>query len=383
MSEVVLPWMTVTLLGSSWVGGRLQAWADRFAEDLPKQPEAKGPIRVFNLGQGGFTSSQILAQKVPLACALKSTHVFIDPGHVNSAADTGGGPAVSRAQTLADLAAMVAALRADNPGVIITLCTMNSISAASLTIHPAYADYVADLLAYAALEGLDVVDTYALQAHPLDPALTYGAGAFAIAPTATFLALPDGAGWNAADKASNVVLTHVEAGAVVRTAGIGNVRGNTALAGKRHFEWRVDLKGGSYPAIGVANAAASLTAYVGADNNGLALFADGNVYRNGANQGAAFSVAAGDVIGVEIDVAAKLAYFMKGVTRTAGFDLSALGAGPLYPAASKNAVGSGGLARFTPSGDGLHLVDRAEVDAHLYGPILTHYRGRMAGFWPA
>lgn len=383
MAFAVLPWWTGAFLGTSWIGGRLAAdCVPVFDRDIRLQPEAKGPVRVFNLGQGGYTSSQILANKIPLALALKPNHVFIDPGHVNSSADTGGGPAVTRAQTVADIQAMVAQLRAGIPGVDLTLCTMHSLSATSLTIHPAYYDYVEDVKATAAVEGVRVLDTNATWPKPLDPTLTYGAAPFQIAPTATFDPLPDGAGWNTADKSVNVVVGLVDRQALATPAGLGGIRGNTALTGKMHFEVTVDLKTGSYPYIGIANAVAPLGSYIGQTVDGLALRADGAVYRNNASLGASGLVpATGDVIGVEVDRVANLIYFMKGGFRSAGFDISGV-AGTIYPAMSINTLVTGGTARFTPSGDGLHPLGPGAVDVHHNPAVLQWGRDRMAAFPP-
>lgn len=378
---VVRPAFTLGVLGTSWCAGRYAGWVERLANELPLQPEALGPIRVFNKGQGGFTSSQILATKLPELLVLRPNHVFIDPGHVNSSADLGGGPAVSRAQTIADLTAMITQLRAGIPGVDITVCTMHAISATSQTIHPAYLDYAEDVRATAALLDVDLLDTLAGWPFPLDPTLTYGAGAFAVAPTATYLAMPDGTAWNAADKAATITLAQGDVELISNAAGIGSVRGNTAIAGKRHYELRIDRAAANYPGLGLASAAASLTNFIGADAHGLAIFGNGGVWRNNVNLGAAgFTFGAGDTIAVEVDTAAQLAYFMKGATRSAGFDISGI-AGAIYPAATVNALSTSGFARMTPSGDGLHALNPGAVDVYHFPAVRTHYRTKMAAHW--
>lgn len=383
MAFSVLPHWSCGFLGTSWVGGRLAGdWFPKFDDEVRLQPEAKGPIALYNFGQGGFTSSQILAQRVPRVLEVQPNHVFIDPGHVNSSADAGGGPAVSRAQTISDIQAMVAQLRDGIPGVDITLCTMHSISATSLTIHPAYYDYVEDVRATAALLDVRLLDTNAAAPKPLDPTLTYGAGPFQIAPTATFDPMPDGTGWNTADKSANVVVGLVDRQALATPAGQGGIRGNTAIAGKKHFEVTVDLKSGNFPYIGIANAAAPLASYIGQTVDGLALRADGAVYRNNASLGASGLVpATGDVIGVEVDRVANLIYFMKGAFRSAGFDISGV-AGAIYPAMTVNTLVTGGTARFTPSGDGLHQLFAGYLDTWFYPQLMAWARARMAGFAP-
>lgn len=375
----VPPWFTAAYVGTSFFGGRLAGdLVERLSGALPEQPEAIGPVKVYNFGRGGFTSSQIRVTTIPAVCLVRPNHVYYDTGAINSSVDFGTGPAVDRAQHILDIQQSVAALQAAIPGVRITLLTMSSVSATVATIRPAYADYNADVVAQAALLGLDCEDLYANWPKPLDPQLTYGAGAFAIAPTATFLAMPDGTGWNAADKAADIVLTHVDAGIAIGVAGQAAARANTALSGKRHFEHRIDMKVGTLPGVGLANGAAALTS-MGGDNNSMGIAMDGNVYLNGANVGGAgFVPAAGDVLGVEVDTAAKLAYFMKGAARSAGFSFAALGAGPIYPFATLSGKGMGILSRFTPSGDGLHALFDGALAIHSYPQLLAKARSDMS-----
>lgn len=386
--SVVRPFFTLGVLGTSWCAGRYAGWVERLARELPVQAEAVGPIRVFNRGQGGATSSAILANQVPALAALRPNHVFIDPGHVNSSADLGSGPAVSRAQTIADVTAMVTQLRAAIPGVDITLCTMHAISATSQTIHPAYLDYAEDVRATAALLDVDLLDTLATWPFPLNPTLTYGATPFEIAQTATYVAMPDGSAWNAADKAGSITLASGDTEAMSTAAGLGSVRGNTPLwvigdvAINRHVEFKINRSAANYPGVGLATAGASLTNFIGGDASGIAVYPDGSVWRDNANQGASgFTFGAGDTIGVEVHIVNQLVYFMKGAVRSAGFAAGALLPATIYPAATVNALSTSVSSRFTPSGDGLHPLNPGAVDVYHYPAALTHYRAKMAAHW--
>lgn len=380
-SVAVRPVFTAGFAGSSWVKGRYVDWVERLETELPRQPEAVGPIRIYNRGQGGATSSAILANQIPALCVLRPNHVFLDPGHVNSSADTGGGPAVSRAQTIADIQAMVGQLRAAIPGVDITLCTMFSISATSLTIHPAYLDYAADVRAAAVLLDCGLLDTLAGMAMPLDGEDTWSGGSFALPVTAGYDPLPDGAAWNPAGKDSRFFIDADGIGFMTSGAvGFGAMRGADAITGQRHCELAIQAASAFYPGFGIATAAASLAGFVGSDAHGIAVYGNDTVYRNGGIVGAAgFTFGAGDTIGWEVDRPNNLIYFMKGAIRSAGFDISGL-AGAIYPAVSLNASGLKARARFTPSGDGLH-ADNATVAAFHYPGALALFRNKMAAFW--
>lgn len=378
--SVVLPAFTLALPGTSWVGGRLSAdWVPRFDHDIRLQPEAKGPIRIYNFGKGGATSADILAD-APRLASLRPNHIFADCGLVNSCADGGGGPARTRSQTTADIQAMLAIWRGI-PNVDITLCTMHSISATSATIHPAYENYVEDLRVIALAEGVEVLDTHALWPNPLAATLTYGAAPFAIAPTATFAAMADGTAWNPADKTAGIVMNGDNLGFTTITAAtVQSLRGAVALAGKQHFEV-VPGSAGASTSIGIADGAQALGAVLGGSAHSIAVTANGSIFFNGGLvAGAGFSFVGSDTIGVEVDRPNNLIYFMKGAIRSAGIDISGI-AGAIYPAMSLQAMSAVSSSRFTPSGDGLHAIGPGAVDVY-HGPaVQTWCRGKMANFW--
>jgi hypothetical protein len=80
------------------------------------------------MGHGGWTSADILAG-APTLTSLKPTHILFEGGAINDCVDSGGGPAISRAQHILNIQAMVALWRANIPGVDLTIQTMSSVSA--------------------------------------------------------------------------------------------------------------------------------------------------------------------------------------------------------------------------------------------------------------
>lgn len=380
----VLPPFVLAIIGTSLTSGFLSAdWVPRLARELLNQPQAKGPVVVYNLGKGSQTSTSWGVPQAPLISALKPTHVLFEGFGINDSVDFGAGPSVTRAQHILNIQAMVAEWQANIPGVDLTIQTMSPVAVYN-TIRPALADYYADEVATGTTLGIRVLDNYAGWPKPLPGNISNGATTFAIAPTATFGPQVGGAAWNSADKAANVALSASTLFAYSTAAGNGSVRGNTSLVGKIHFEVTLGPVSGNRPGVGIANGAHVLTNFVGFDNNGIALYPDGDVYRNNVSQGASGlgALAAGDVIGVEVDVAGALIYFMKGATRSAGFPIGALGAVPLFPALSVNAEMTGATAKFATDGDGLHPIYAGGVDTYLYPAVLAWARARMAEHWP-
>lgn len=377
---LVLPPFVLVTHGTSLSNGRLSAdWVPRLLREIQLQAECKGPVRVHNMGHGGWTSADLLADAAKVA-ALNPTHVLAEGGAINDCVDFGAGPAISRLVHNQNNAARYALWTAANPAVDITVQTMSSVSALVATIRPALGDYYADELVQAAGLGFGYLDHYAGWPKPLDANLTNGQAAFKIAPTATYTPLPDGAVWNAADKSANLVLAADGLSISSIAAGVVSIRGATVLAAKEHFEftWGAKTQG-----VGVVDAAASLAAGVGVDAHGVALFQNGNVYRNNNLQGASGlgALVAGDVIGVELDRPNNNLYFMKGATRSAAFDISTLNAS-VYAGASLFNAGDGGAAKFVTVGDGLHPIYTGAVDTYHYPSVLAWAKAKMAAFWP-
>ena len=104
------------------------------------------------------------------------------------------------------------------------------------------------------------------------------------------------AAWNPGDKAASVTLSASDKIATSNLAGYRGVRGigpKALGAGKVHVEFRSPVANGANWGVGIANASALLTTYVGATgNNSVGLSAASTagsvLYRNGASQGAVF-----------------------------------------------------------------------------------------------
>jgi len=161
----------LAVTGTSLTTGRLSAdWRAQLARDLICQPEAKGPIRVYDLGHGGWTSADILAN-APVLSALKPTHILFEGGAINDCVDSGSGPAISRAQHILNIQAMIAEWQTNIPGVDLTIQSMSSVSS-SMTIRPNLVDFYSDEIATGALAGIRTMDNYAGWPKPLNVALT-------------------------------------------------------------------------------------------------------------------------------------------------------------------------------------------------------------------
>lgn len=370
--------MVVALPGSSETTGYLSAdWVPRLNRDARTFPEARGPIFLLNLGKGGRTSLDGLAQ-APLITGLRPTHILTEGYGINDCFDTGGGPAVSPATHIADIQSFIGQWQANIPGVDITLQTMNSVSSFQ-TARTALGSYYASELTTAAGLGVNALDNYAGWPKPLDPILTHGQIPWAITPTAGFLSLGFGATWNPADKSSALTLSDNDL--TITSIGSGMVRGNMALTGKIHFEIKVTATVSNYPAFGIANGLASLSTWPGAVGpNGIGAFVN-SVYMNSVSVGSLpFSITAGDIIGIEVDRIANFIYFMKGGLRSTGFDISGI-TGAIY-AALGNFTDAITTTHFTNNGDGLHPIWIGADDTYLYPNVVAWLRAKMAAFWP-
>jgi hypothetical protein len=388
MSLAVRPAFTLGLIGSSLTTGRLSAdWVATLQRELPLQPEAKGPIRIFNEGHGGWTSADILAA-APVFSRLRPNHILWEPGAINSCVDSGGGPAISRAQHLINCQGALAQWLANIPGVDVTVQTMSPVAASGAALRPTLADYYADEIASLAIaNGLGYLDNYAAWPKPLDPTKSFGAAPWAIAATAGFGPLPDGTIWNPADKAGNVSVISADGLQVIQSgvaAGYGAIRSATPIVGKMRYEVKLGSGVGNNLSFGVGTAAASLTNFVGssAQSCGIFIAASGSIEQGGAGVASAgFSGGPGDVIGVEVDRTNNLIFFQKGATRSAGVDISGI-PGAIYPMFAGFNVGDGLTAHFTPNGDGLHPIWTGAVDTYLYPAVLAWAKAKMAAFWP-
>jgi hypothetical protein len=171
----VLPTFALALTGSSLTTGRLSAPPNGFRatllHDLIDQPEAKGPIRVYDMGHGGWTSLDLL-NNAPNISALKPTHILAEGGAINDCFDTGGGPTITRAQHNINNTAMINEWKTNTPGSLITIQTMSSVDATVATARVALPLYYADEIATATSNGCGYLDHYPSWPVPLSTALT-------------------------------------------------------------------------------------------------------------------------------------------------------------------------------------------------------------------
>lgn len=119
--------------------------------------------------------------------------------------------------------------------------------------------------------------------------LTSGLMQTIIIPTTTF---------NPSDKAAGVTLS---GGNLVVTGTSGSVRTIRAIAsGKGYAEVRVDNPGAT-GAVGCANSSATITAYVGANANGIGYWTTGDVYQNSSVIDTIGALSAGDIVNIAVD----------------------------------------------------------------------------------
>jgi hypothetical protein len=379
------------LYGTSLTQGRLNAdWPALLKRQLQQYPEAKGPIDIVNQGKGSTNSDWGLAN-IGLIANDRPTHVLMEGFSINDAALTDGvNPQVTTGNHDVNVTAMVAALRAARADVDITIQTMNPVSLAGQGLRPNLAAYYARDVALAGTLGLTLLDNYGGVAggpvggwpKPIDGKKTNGAAPFLIAPTGGYAGQWVNALWDPAHVGANIAIS--ADGLSFTSTGVGGVRDLTAIAGQSHVEFTIGAVGGGF-ALGVCNGAMNVADYPGQDLNGFGLGSSGSVYRNGAvvaNAGLGGAVGAGDVIGVEVDIAAQLLFFMRGATRGPGLDISALGAAPWYFAGGAAGAGAAVTAKFSEEGDGLHPLFVGAVDTYLYPNVIALLRTKMAAFWP-
>ncbi len=172
MTESVRDILAIAISGTSLTTGRLQDWSPRFVAQAKTQPECVGPVVIWNMGRGGWTSTDILAN-VPNIVALKPRYVLTESGSINDCFDGGSGPQVSLATHDSNLTSIITDLRAGIPGVDVTIQTMSPVSTSIASGRPDLATYYAHDLSVAAGLGAETIDNYAGWPKPLDPALTY------------------------------------------------------------------------------------------------------------------------------------------------------------------------------------------------------------------
>lgn len=384
MSGVRKPFV-LAITGTSLGTGYLAAdWVPKLACELRGYPEAIGPVRILNMGHGGWTSADIL-NNAPNLSALQPTHILFEGGGINSSAVSGGVPAVTRSQHILNIQAMVAQWRAAIPGVDLTLQTMSPVSAVGTALRPNLSDYYADELATATTLGLRTINNFAGWPNPIARNLTHLSNPFRAPLTNGFAAGPDDMGWGSATGAT---IAADKQSATATTSGTVYLMGDTGFTTPTHFEITAGgtATGGVYPSIGAGLASAyGSGADPGLGNDAIVARRDGTIFYNGATVGnLGAPIFQNDCIAVEVDPANKLVYFQKiGQARTAGFPVAGM-AGPYYPIIKTSGELNDVIAaRFWQNGDGLHPIWSGAVDTYLYPNVLAWARARMAEFWAA
>lgn len=153
--------MVVGLIGTSLIQGRLNTgWPERFYGFARALPSCVGPFDQFNNGKGSTNSGDGLAT-IALTADQKPTHVIFDAFDINDRALIAGVPEVTLAQSVINKTAIVAALRAANPDVVIGMMTMSDVSAAGQAGRPDLAAGYAQTRALAVTLAVDLIDNYA------------------------------------------------------------------------------------------------------------------------------------------------------------------------------------------------------------------------------
>jgi hypothetical protein len=360
---------------------------ERLALELRGVPEALGDVILLNMGKGSQTSDWgrdnafTISQKRP-------KFVLSEDFTINDCFEpTPGNPQVTEANQHANMLSMhnewVAA------GIDVTWQSMSAVGPLVAVGRPTLAARYASGLTYGLGLGDRVLGNY-LGDHgltippgvaggwlkPLPGYQTNGAVPFALPVTAGYGPQSDLATWDPAHTGAAVSLS----GDLLTATGVGGTgmtRSTVAIAGKIHFETTAGA-GGTYN-IGLTNAAGANGGYPGLDGNSIGLSNGAGVYSNGLFVGPSGlpGVNPGDTIGYEVDPVAHLIYFMQGAIRSAGFDISGLGGGSLYPALG--VVGAGQGATFNPNqtGDQLHPL-QVLTDQYLLPNAKFWCRQRMA-----
>jgi hypothetical protein len=387
--------MAWAMTGSSLTTGRLSTdWVPTLTYQAQTFPECKGPVFVYNMGHGSWTSLDILAN-IPELTAANPTHVFLETGSINDCVDFGSGPAVSLSTHNVNVTSMVSQLRARNSGVVIVIVTMSSVSSyqTARTTLPNY--YSADVSLAGSL-GCLLLDNYTGTVtvpggwpKPLNGMLTNGSlpqqyptptGFTLWSPTPQFDPAALGPGLVLGN--ANQVLTST-APLFSSSTGRGVLAQST---GKLYQEFMTTATVNKGYFFGVCTAAATLSDYLGSDNFGYGYDGfDGSVQHGGTAVASYSAYLPGDLIGAAVDFGLGKLWFAKnGVWQ--GFGNPATGSGGVtlspgtYYLAATLMVGDN-VEMFPLLGDGLHPVASA-VNTYFYPNIVVLMRQLMATFWP-
>lgn len=380
---------TIVLVGADLTTGYYSDWATYTASQLQEYPEVKGPLDIINMGEPGWTSVQAAAAAATVA-ALRADFVLIDTFALTDSFLVGGNPQVSQANHTANLTTLVNAIKAANPAVKVALLTMSPVTAARAASYPNLAAYYAADSALAGTLGVDLIDNYAgtTQApagwpKPLTELNTYPTTPFNFVKTPGFFGQVAAAGIDGAHIPGNAAVN----GNVVTGNGspAGFVRGNTAIATPTQFEVGVTGDTKVSPMVGVCFAGANPAAQIGSDVNSIGIRPGGTVMTAGAVVGqlSAIPTTATYRVGMEVDPANKLAWFMFSGVRQGPFDISAMVAlGAIYPAWNPYAAGGQAALQFSENCDGIHPVWAGMQDTYVFPAVIAYLRAKLGALWP-
>lgn len=388
MGKVLKPFV-LACYDTSLGAGRLSAdWVPALNAQIRDFPEAVGPVYVYNMGHGGWTSNDLLSG-VGDVINLKPTHLLTELGAINDCADLGSGPAVSLATKNANNQQMLQALLAGVPGIDITVMTMSSVSLIQTGRTQLGAYYAAEL-ATAAAQGVGALDNYAGWPKPLALNLTHRTNPF----FPTTYAPPDGYTGpggviDTANSSPSAMVGQDGMNFTTQASAAVPVRGNVgSSSGKIYAQFYVKSGcGDGLVSFGLVTAAAAMTngGYIGHDTGGWGLRDTLGDILNGGFVGSGPKFVNGDVVMLAADLDAHRLWFGKNGVWTgdpvAGTGGVALPAGTYYVAASTGDVqGLYGLD-FLNGWDGLHPIFAGAVDTYLFPPVVNLVRQKMAAFW--
>lgn len=172
--------------------------------------------------------------------------------------------------------------------------------------------------------------------------------------------------WNSGDKSANITLSGGSLIATATSSTIGAVRATTsASSGKVYYEAIMLVAAGSDYGLGWANSTAALSAFIGADKNGVACFpafTGGAFFFNGANLAGGTGFITGSLqlltLCVAFDIGGLLIWARTGGsywnnsatadpgTGTGGIGVSTINAGPYFPVFGSNSSGASVVVNF-------------------------------------
>jgi hypothetical protein len=160
--------------------------------------------------------------------------------------------------------------------------------------------------------------------------------------------------WNPVQTSSAITISGATATRGAAADAWRSTVGAATASGLRYFEVAIGTLVNK-DTIGVANASANVTNYIGADNNSIGLHSNGTVFRSGGNVGSGGTYASGDVVMIAVDEPNRKIWFGKNGTWVSGNPVTETSAiliaatGELYPAAALYSNGSSVTLRLSNS----------------------------------